>query len=143
MIGEREIEGLFRQGFDCGQVVLASAADKLGLDKDTACKLAAGFGAGMFRGQSCGAVVGAVMGLGMKYGHFQPGMADAKDQIRENTLEFQRKFMEIYPSTVCRDLLGYDIAKPEQMDAILDKGLLFNFCPKVVADASRLLDELL
>lgn len=143
MISEEEVAALFRQGFDCGQVVLSCAADKLGMDTQTACKLAAGFGGGMSRGQTCGAVVGAIIALGMKYGHFQPDTPQVKYVMTKKALEFQQKFMEVYPSTTCRELLGHDIGDPQGMQAILDKGLLFTFCPGVVVDTAHLLNALL
>ncbi|SHH84437.1 C_GCAxxG_C_C family probable redox protein [Sporobacter termitidis DSM 10068] len=143
MTTEKEIAGLFTQGFDCGQVVLASAAERLGLDRSEAYRMTAGFGGGLFRGQTCGAVAGAIIALGMKYGHYEPNTPDRKNQNTAKVLEFQQKFMEKYSSTVCRELLGYDISKPEEMKIILEKGLLLNFCPKVAADAIEILNELL
>ncbi len=143
MTGEKEVAELFRQGFDCGQVVLASTAEKLGLNLEEAYRTASGFGGGMFRGQTCGAVVGAIIAIGMKYGHYGPNTPARKDQNTAKVLEFQQKFMEKYPSIVCRELLGYDVSKPDEMDIILEKGLLLNFCPKVAADAIKILEEVL
>ena len=142
-ISEKEIADLFKQGFDCGQVVLSSVADKIGLDMEKSYRLAAGFGGGMFRGQTCGAVVGAIMALGMKYGHFEPDTPDRKNQMIAKVLEFQQRFMEKHKSTGCRDLLGYDVSKPDEMAIIEEKGLLLEFCPKVAADAIKLLNEIL
>ena len=143
MTREEEIAELFRQGFDCGQVVLASAAERLGLDLDETYKLASGFGGGMFLGQTCGAIIGAIIAIGVKYGHYEPDSQDRKNQTMSNVLEFQQRFLEKYPSAVCRELLEYDVSKPDEMSIILEKGLLFSFCPKVVADAIDILEELL
>jgi C_GCAxxG_C_C family probable redox protein len=143
MTTENDVAGLFAQGFDCGQVVLASAAKRLGLDTQTAYRLAAGFGGGMFRGQTCGAVVGAIIALGAQYGHYEPDTPERKDLNTAKALEFQQRFMEKYPSTGCRELLGYDISSPEELNIIPEKGLLINFCPKVAADAIAILNELL
>lgn len=140
---EEEIAGLFMQGFDCGQVVLASAAEKLGLELEEAYRLASGFGGGMFRGQTCGAVIGAVIATGMKYGHYEPNRQERKNQNTEKVLEFQQRFLEKYPSILCRELLGYDVSKPDEMGVILEKGLPLNFCPKVTADAIEILEDLL
>ncbi|MDR0355858.1 MAG: C-GCAxxG-C-C family protein [Deltaproteobacteria bacterium] len=143
MITEQEVAAGFKQGFDCGQIVLASVSAKFGLDSQTAHKLAAGFGGGMGRGQTCGAVVGAIIALGLKYGHYEADTPNQKSQIMGKAVEFQQRFMEIYPSVVCRELLGYDLSCPEQMEIIMDKNLLFTFCPKVVADAVQLLEDVL
>jgi C_GCAxxG_C_C family probable redox protein len=143
MIGVEQIAERFSQGIDCGQIVLASAADKLCIDEADAYKMAAGFGGGMFRGQACGAVVGAIIAIGMKHGHSGAGAQEQKALNTSKVVEFQRRFLEKYPSTVCRDILGYDISKPEEMHIIAEKGLLFTLCPKVTAEAMAILNDLL
>ena len=45
----------FRGNFNCAQSVLSAFAEELGLNKDTALKLATPFGAGMaYRQETCG-----------------------------------------------------------------------------------------
>ncbi len=52
---------LFQQGFICSQAVLAAYASDLDLPRETALKIAAGFGGGMGRsGEVCGAVSGSI-----------------------------------------------------------------------------------
>ena len=47
---------------NCAQSVLTAFSDELGLDRNTALRLARGFGGGMGRtGKTCGAVTGAYM----------------------------------------------------------------------------------
>jgi C_GCAxxG_C_C family probable redox protein len=140
---EEEIAKLFAQGFDCGQVVLTAASERIGLDAETAAKLDSGLGGGMFRGQTCGAVTGAILALGMKYGHYGPNMPERKNQVTAKAVEFQQRFMEKYSSTVCRELLGYDISRPDELNIVLEKGLLFSFCPKATAVVIDLLEDLL
>ena len=140
---ENEIQELFKAGFDCGQVVLAGHAKKLGLDIDQANRISACFGGGMFSGDTCGAVVAALMAIGLKYGHCRPDTPDTKYQCRTKVYEFKRKFLERYNSTICRELLTFDIGKPEEFEIILKKGLLFSFCPKVAAYAIEILSEIL
>ena len=54
-------EEKFGGGYNCAQSVLFSFCEELGLDADTALKIACGFGAGMGRkGEVCGAVSGAL-----------------------------------------------------------------------------------
>ena len=49
----------FLEGYNCAQTVLYAFCDELQLEKNTALKLACGFGAGMGRnGEVCGAVSG-------------------------------------------------------------------------------------
>ncbi|MCL2797413.1 MAG: C-GCAxxG-C-C family protein, partial [Firmicutes bacterium] len=51
---------LFNSGCNCAQAVFSVYCDELEIDKETALKIAHGFGAGMGRLQEvCGAVTGA------------------------------------------------------------------------------------
>ena len=43
---------------------------------------------------------------------------------------------------MCRELLGYDVSKPEEFQTILEKNLMFDLCPELVLDAVSILDEL-
>ena len=55
----------FDKGYDCCQVVFRYWAEKLNMDTELAYKVSSGFGAGMFQGETCGAVIGAYMALGL------------------------------------------------------------------------------
>ena len=59
---------LHESGCNCCQAVLGACCEKWKLDPDTAYRLGAFFGAGMRRGEVCGAATGALMALGMEYG---------------------------------------------------------------------------
>jgi C_GCAxxG_C_C family probable redox protein len=60
--------------FTCSAAVFSAFSGELGLDADTARKIACGFGAGISRtGNVCGAVSGAIMVIGLKYGKTEPG----------------------------------------------------------------------
>ena len=138
-----EIRGLFLQGIDCSQVVTGEFADKMKLDQDQARKIASCFGGGMMCGETCGAVTGALMVIGMVYGHSREGDQEQKDLMTAKTAEFKKLFLENYPSCMCRDLLGHDISKPGEMDRVLEKGLLTEFCPCVVEDVIRILEKMI
>ena len=48
-----------------------------------------------------------------------------------------------YPGFTYADVCCYaDISKPEEMQKILDEGLLFDFCPEVVKDSITILKEI-
>lgn len=132
----------FAKGFDCSQVVMEHFAEEAGFTMEQANKVSACFGGGMGRGETCGAVVGALMVLGMKYGQYDADHMGQKDIMGAKRAEFYEKFAEKYPSCICKELLGYDLTKPEEMQKILDEGLLMNFCPKVVADVIEILEDM-
>ncbi len=139
-----EIRDLFEQGYDCGQVVLATCAEELDLDQETALKITAGLGGGMLCGDSCGAVVGAVMAIGLKYGHYEEEtLKERKDICSAKTLEFRKKFSDKFGSCMCKELLGYDISIPKEKEKAFASGKLLEFCPCLVKEALDILDEIL
>ena len=134
---------VFAQGACCSQAVFSAYAAEYGLDRDTAMKVAAGFGAGMGRMvQTCGAVTGAYMVIGLKYGAAS-GDREAKENTYRLVREFAQKFTAKNGSLVCSELLGCDISKPEGFEKMKSQGLHAKVCAKLVHDACELLDEVL
>lgn len=142
-MSREEIKELFLQGIDCSQVVTGQFADRMGMTREQARKVSACFGGGMMCGETCGAVTGALMVIGMVYGHSEEGDEAQKEKMSQKTAEFKKLFLEKYPSCMCRDLLGHDISVPGEMDKVLEKGLLFDFCPIVVEDTIEILEKIL
>lgn len=132
----------FKKGFDCGQVVVSHFAEEFGLSQEIAKKIAASFGAGTFKAETCGAVLGAYVVIGLKYGHFQEGDEEKKTMTVAKIKEFDRKFTAIHKSQKCKEMLGYDLFDPEDNKIIMEKGLLFNYCPSAVRTAIEILEEL-
>ena len=80
--------------------------------------------------------------LGLKYGHCEVEHMGQKDIMNAKRAEFLQKFQEKYAACNCKGLLKHDISKPEEMQKILDEGLLFDFCPEVVKDSTTILKEI-
>lgn len=142
---KEEVLKQFEEGYDCAQVVFRYWAKKTGLDEKTACKISTGFGAGMLQGETCGAVIGAYMALGLKYGVCEDGR-EGEEQKAVSVLKavrFREKFLEKYPSTMCRELLDADFSTPEGAEKIRENQLMTTFCPKLVADVLGILDEIM
>ena len=133
----------FSDKFHCSQSVLAAFAPELGLTEEQALKLGACFGAGMRKGEVCGACTGALMVLGLMYG--QSDKDDLESRMRANkvNVEMMNSFAEKNGSYICNELLGCDIRTEEGVKAAREKGLFTDFCPKMVADAVDLLEEIL
>jgi C_GCAxxG_C_C family probable redox protein len=133
----------FAAGFNCSQAVLSAYAGHLGLDDDSALKIASGFGGGMGRrAETCGAVTGAFMVLGLRYGQASSDR-EAKEAIYARIREFADRFQARNGSLLCRDLLGCDISSPDGLRRAKDDKLLTTVCPKLVRDAAEILEELL
>lgn len=142
-ITKEEIVRRFKGGLDCSQVVLMQWAEELGYEKEEAARMAAAFGGGMFRGDTCGAVTGAMIAIGLKYGHYKLGDAQGKSRLMAKVAEFQKKFTERRRSTICRELVGFDFAKEGELEKALASGQLLDFCPNAVLDALNILDEIM
>ena len=131
------------RGQDCGQVVLAHYADRIGISEDDLNRAAAAFGGGIGIGEACGAVAGARMVLGFIYGHKGPDDMEQRDLMTAKRAEFLEKWREKHDTCRCNDLLGHDIGTQEGFQAILEAGLLFDYCPELVMDAVAILDGML
>ena len=141
-VSEEIVSDLFMKGIDCSQIVLGYAADRAGISDEVALKVSSAFGGGMWCGRTCGAVTGALMALGMKYGHSEPDMTEQKEVILAKRAEFEEKFGKQY-SVVCKDVLGLDLSKPDEFNQVLEQGLFFSVCTKVVCSACKILDEMM
>ena len=91
--------------YNCAQAVVSVFAEALGYDRETACRTAALFRAGMQMGSVCGAVTGGLMVLGL-----------AGLRGTEVTDEYYRKFREKHEDMLdCTDLLlaGQERGQPK------------------------------
>ena len=133
----------FSHNFNCSQSVFATYAVEYGLDEKLALKLATCFGGGARKGEMCGAVSGALMVLGLLCGHSESGDLESKAKSYAMTKEFMDRFAYKNGSVVCRELLKYDMSKPEEQAIIVEKNLFRTVCPEMIRSAVEILDELL
>ena len=131
-----EINARFAAGKNCAQNTLTPWADGLGYDEEELSRLGAAFAGGMFRGETCGAVCGALIALGLAYG-------DDAALTAEKTAEFQSAFTERFGSTICREILGYDLSVPGELEKARESGKMVDVCAVVVRAASEILREML
>lgn len=134
---------LFSNDCNCAQAVLGAYADRLGLDPDTACRVACPFGGGMRTADTCGAVSGALMVLGLMYGPSRCDDKEARNQACEKAAELQRQFRHRLGTTVCRDLLGCDISTEDGLRQARERELFKRTCPEFVKSATEILEQLL
>ena len=134
---------LFSNNFNCSQAVFAAFAPDFGIDEKLALMLGTSFGGGARNGEICGAVSGALLVLGLKYGHYNAADNEQKSRAYGIAVDYTTRFKELNGSIVCRDLLGYDLTKPEEMACIKEKGLFGTVCPKMVESAVKILENVL
>ena len=134
----------FKEGFSCSQAVLAAFSGQQGLSRDTALKLADGFGGGMGRlGMTCGAVTGAMLVIGLQCGRAEAGDHAAKQKTVTLVRRFVRDFTASHGSITCHDLLGCDLGTDAGFAFAHDHQLISKHCPVFIADAVELLESLL
>jgi len=134
----------FEEEFNCAQSVLVALAPELGLEREAALRVAGAFGGGIARtGQTCGAVSGALMALGLKYGQVKAHDKQTKDALYARAQEFMRRFKERHGAAWCKDLLGDDISAPEGLQRLREAGAFDSLCPKFVASAVEIADQIL
>jgi C_GCAxxG_C_C family probable redox protein len=128
------------QSFNCAQAVFSSFANELKIDENTALRLASGFGGGMARGETCGAVTASYLVIGMKHGHVNPGPLE-KENTKMLIRKFNERFMSEHGSLICKELIGCDISNPEGHEKAKEKDAFNQFCPKFIASACDILEE--
>lgn len=134
---------LFGSGYNCCQAVVEPFCEDLNIDIKTAMKFATGFGGGCRNGQICGAVSGAIMVLSLNAYPDNADPTQAKTPVYEKVIQFTDKFKAAHNSIVCKELLGYDLTKPDDAKAIAEKDLHNNVCKKLVTSAVEILEEML
>jgi C_GCAxxG_C_C family probable redox protein len=134
----------FKEGFSCSQAILSTFCEKFNLDRNIALRLADSFGGGMARmGLTCGAVTGALMVIGLKEGRTSAGDGEAKERTYRLVREFFTRFEKRNGTIACKELLGCSISTDEGLKYAQGKELFTTLCPKFVADAAQILDELI
>lgn len=128
----------YQDGYLCSQSVLAAYAEEYGLTEELALKLGTCLGAGMRKGEVCGACTGALMVLGLM--HDDP---KNRKTAYENTRQFLNDFRDVNGSYLCNDLLGCDVRTPEGVQYARDHHLFTEFCPKMVASAVEILEKIM
>ena len=133
----------FGRKFHCSQAVLAAFAPECGFTEEQALKLGACFGSGMRKGEVCGACTGALMVLGALYGQYDEADLDSRLRANEVNEKMMECFAKVCGSYICNDLLGCDVSTPEGRKYCLDNNLFTEFCPKMVANAVDVLEQII
>lgn len=136
-------EEYFSNNFNCSQAVFTTFATEAGLDEGLALKIATQFGGGARKGEMCGAVAGALMVLGLKYGHSHADNTEEKKEAYQIAEDFMNRFIEKKGTVVCRELLGYDVSKTEDMNKIKELNLFKTVCPEMIRCAAEIVDQMI
>jgi C_GCAxxG_C_C family probable redox protein len=134
----------FQSGFNCAASVFSVQAERLGLDRETAVRVAGAFGGGIARtGETCGAVTGALMALGLRHAATRAEDKETKERMYEIAKDFLARFKARGHALRCKDLLGIDVSTHEGHELARERGLFRDVCPGLVRDAAEILEEML
>lgn len=135
---------LLHQQYHCSQALFGAFAEDFGLDLKTALKISTCFGGGMRQGGVCGCITASMLVLGMGFGFYDSQDRELEVYGNKKTDEFIELFMEKMGGCVnCRDILGKDILRPEEMAAIRKEGLILQRCPEAISASIEILEMIL
>ncbi len=138
----QEAVSAFQAGFNCSQAIAGTYGPEYGLSPLDSLKVSCGFGGGMRRGDTCGAVSGALMVIGLRYGPKNVTETSAKNDVYSKVTEFFLRFESRCGYINCRDLLGCDISTDEGMKQARENDLFKTVCPRMIHTAAEILEEM-
>ena len=106
----------FLEGYNCAQSVLLTMFEHWNGENKLIPKIATAFGGGIGRcGSVCGALTGGVMALGIKYGTNEPSL-EKRLKAYDIAQKFFKRFEKQHGSVLCRELIGYDLSVPAELE---------------------------
>lgn len=144
MTHQEKAEQLLHQQYHCSQALFGAFAEDFGMDLKMALKISTCFGGGMHQGGVCGCITASLMVLGIALGFYDSQDRQMEVYGNKKTDEFIKLFTEkMGGATNCRDILGKDISKPEEMAAVRQEGLILERCPKALNTSIGILEKML
>jgi len=132
----------FLEGYNCAQSVLLTMFEHWNGENELIPKIATAFGGGIGRcGSVCGALTGGVMALGIKYGTNEPSL-EKRLKVYKLAQKFFERFEKHHGSVMCRELIGYDLSVPEELEEARRARILEEKCVNFVKEAVETLIEL-
>jgi len=138
VLGEKAVK-YFKGGYNCSQSVLLTMFEYWNGRNELIPKVATAFGAGIGRcGSVCGALTGGVLAIGIKYGTNEPVM-EKRLKAYEIAKQFYKQFERKNGSVLCRELAGYDLSDPEELEKAREANVFEEKCPVFVKRAVEIL----
>ena len=132
------------QEFHCSQALAGAFAEEFGYNLKNVMKLSTCFGGGMHRGEVCGCITAAAMVFGMAFGLYDPQDKELESFGYKNADEFYDRFRErMGGKTLCKEILGKDFSKPQELAQIRREGLVKKVCPHVLQVSIEIIENML
>ena len=124
----------YQSGYNCAESVLLALSEYIEpkSENELIPKIAAGFGGGIGRcGSVCGALTGSIMAVGIKFASNDTAVEKrAKAYAYAKTL--LKQFEGQNGTTLCRDLIKYDLSNPEEVAKFRQEGIPQKVCSKLI-----------
>jgi len=137
------VRELYKERFNCSQRTLSAFCDECNLENEVILKITSGFGAGMQHGEVCGAISSAVMVLGLKYGHSAGTDNTSKQKTYNLVQRFHGAFQSVHGSIRCKELIGLDLARKEDMEIAKENNVFQTTCAQYIDDVVDILEEII
>lgn len=132
----------FLEGYNCAQSVLLTMFEIWNGENELVPKIATAFGGGIGRcGSICGALTGGVMALGIKYGTNEP-LLEKRLEAYKRAQEFYKQFERQHGSVLCRELIGYNLSDPKELEEARKAKVFEEKCANFVKNAVEILLKL-
>jgi len=132
----------FLEGYNCAQSVLSTVFEHWNGENELIPKIATAFGGGIGRcGSICGALTGGIMAIGIKYGTNEPFL-EKRLKAYELAQKLYKRFERQHGSVLCRELIGYDLSNPEELEKARESKVFEEKCVNFVRDVVETLVEL-
>jgi C_GCAxxG_C_C family probable redox protein len=133
----------FKQDYNCAQSVLLAMQEYYDIPKNELIpRIATAFGGGIGRrGSICGALTGAIMSIGLKYGTDKTVLIE-KEKAYKIALKFYDQFAKECGSPFCKELIGFDLTDPEDLEKLRKSDVREEKCSRFVRKAVGILISL-
>lgn len=130
----------FKQGYNCAQSVLLTMQEYYGIRRNRLIpKIATPFAGGIGqRGSLCGALTGAIIAIGLKHGT-NTSLLEEKEKSCKLARKVYDQFVEACGSPFCRELIGYDLTDPEDLERMRKLKVRDEKCSNYVRRAVEIL----
>ncbi|MDH5481776.1 MAG: C-GCAxxG-C-C family protein [Candidatus Bathyarchaeota archaeon] len=133
---------LFLEGYNCAQSVLLTMFGYWNGENELVPKIATAFGGGIGRcGSVCGALTGGIMALGIKYGTNEPSL-EKRLKAYKLAERLYKQFETKHKSVLCRELIGYELSNPEELEKARKTKVFEEKCTNIVRTVVEKLVEL-
>jgi len=129
----------FREGYNCAQSVLLTMFEYWNGVNELVPKVATAFGGGIGRsGSVCGALTGSIMAIGTKYGTNEPSL-EKRLEAYALARTVYKQFNERHGSVLCRELIGYDLSNPQELEKARNVKVFEEKCTNFIRTAIEIL----